>query len=182
MPSQASRPLSTDLDPNKRITARQYRYIKLCSAENLLRAESVARVVVGQNLCDLTQVKAHQVIQYLEQCYHEPIRSLQGVDLNVELGRSLVRVNQRSKKITDTLYVLALLATNRVATPGQLARYVYGVDRSTYRSIRGKIAALLEQLVSYKLIARANDVRVPIPSTYIGQERDNRRLLPDRVG
>lgn len=162
MPSQASRPTSADLDPNKLITARQYRFIKLCSAENLVRAESVARVVVGRNLCDLTQLEAHQVIQYLERCCYEPVRSTEGVDFNVELGLSLARVNQRSGKVTDTLCVLALLATNRVATPGQLARYVYGVEQSTYGSIRRRIAPLLEGLLSYKLVARAQGISVPV--------------------
>lgn len=162
MTPQASRPLSTDLDPGKPITARQYRYVKLCSAENLVRAESVARVVVGRNLGDLTQLEAHQVIQYLERCYYEPVRSIEGVDFNVELGLSLARVNQRSGKITDTLYVLALLATNRVATQGQLARYVYGVNPSTYNVIRDRVAPLLKELVDYKFIALARDVSVPI--------------------
>jgi hypothetical protein len=157
-----SRPTIEDLDPDKPITDRQYRYIKFCCADHLLRAESVARAVVGQDLSVLNQLEAHEVIQYLEKAYWEGSETAYATDFEVELGKALTRVDQRSEFITSRVRVLALLATNRVATPGQLARFVYGVHHSTFNSIRGRIAPLLERMLNDGAVGRAERIDLPM--------------------
>jgi hypothetical protein len=144
------------------MTSRQYRYIKLCSSENLLRAETVSRVVTAKNLSDLTQTEADRVINFLEECYSRPINSLPGVNFDVELGKCLSCVERRSEQVSDWLLVLALLATNRVSTPGQLARYVFGVDPQTQDGIRGRVEPLLDELTTFDFIGCARRIGVPI--------------------
>lgn len=158
----ASRPSTADLDYGKTITTRQHRYIKLLCSEHLLRAESVARAVIGCDLADLNQVEAHQMIQYLERLYTEGIGSPYTIDFDMELGRALTRTEERDTRLTDEMCVLALLATNRIATPGQLARYAYGVNERTFGCVRERIAALLEEMTISQLIACAHAVEIPV--------------------
>jgi DNA-binding PadR family transcriptional regulator len=159
---KASRPAIEDLDPDKPITEKQYRYIKFCCADHLLRAESIARAVVGQDLSGLNQLEAHEVIQYLEKAYWEGVETTYTTDFEIELGKALTRVDQRSELITDRVRALGLLATNRVATPGQLARFVYGIQRDSLDSIRGRITPLLERMINEGVVGRAEKVDIPM--------------------
>ena len=157
-----SRPVAEDLDPSKPMTDRQYRYIKVCCADHLMRAESVARAVVGQDLAELNQLEAHQVIQYLEEAFEDGTKVHYDIDFEVELGKAVTKVEQRSEFVTNRARVLGLLATNRIATPGQLARFTYGVNKGTFDSIRGRIASLLERLVKEGVVGCAEGIEVPI--------------------
>ena len=161
---KVSRPAAEDLNPDKPITKRQYGFIKVCCADHLIRAESVARAVAGKDLADLNQSEAHQVIQHLEEMNREGAGTSYDLDLEVELGWALARAGERRGLISDRVYVLALLATNRVATPGQLARYVYGVEKKSLGGLRQRIARLLERMLVEGVIGRARGVELPLIS------------------
>lgn len=159
---RVSRPAAEDLNPDKSITNKQYRYIKVCCADHLVRAESVARAIVDNDLADLNQLEAHQVIQYLEEVYREGAGISYDLDLEIKLGRALTRVRQWDGVISARVRVLALLAMHRVATPGQLARYAYGVEGSMFGGIRERIASLLEGLLIDGVIGCAKGVELPL--------------------
>lgn len=109
---------------HKLISKKQRRYIKwMCGSHHLLRAESVARLLVGKDLAELTKAEASCVIQYLER-YDLAKERIDSELIERDLGRALTKTKERSTRLNAELYALALLATNRVATPGQLARYV----------------------------------------------------------
>jgi hypothetical protein len=102
------------------------------------------------------------MIQYLERLYTEGIGSPYTIDFDMELGRALTRTEERDTRLTDEMCVLALLATNRVATPGQLARYAYGINERTFGCVHERIAALLEEMTISQLIACAHGVEIPV--------------------
>lgn len=159
---KVSRPAAEDLNPDKPITSKQYRYIKVCCADHLMRAESVARAVADKDLADLNQLEAHRVIQYLEEVYEGGAGISYDLELEIELGRALTTVGQGKRFISARGRVLALLAMNRVATPGQLARYAYGVEAGTLSGIRERITNLLEKLLIEGVIGCARGVELPL--------------------
>jgi hypothetical protein len=151
-----------ELDPHRSMTKRQYRMIKwLCNSNHLIRAESVARQIIDKNLADLNQVEAHEIIVYLNE-YDYRGEKFSDEDLDLEFGKALVLVKPQDAIVNTGTRILALLATNRAATSGQLGRYAFGIAQDIYVQIPSLIEPLVESLLSERLIGCKRDFRLPI--------------------
>ncbi len=155
-------PSVEDLNSSKSITLRQKRFIKwMCGANHELRAESVARDVLKKDLFNLNQVEAHELIGFLK-LYINKWDEHSDAALDADFGRALVRIEERSALLSPQQYALGLLAMHRVATPGQLGRYVFGIGQQDHGDIRQEAEEMLEQMVQSELIGCARDIEVPM--------------------
>lgn len=162
MGNDQSRDWEEILDTDKPISRRQYRMIKaICGNEHLIRAESVAREIIGNDLLELDQIEAHEVIQYLEKNYRNK-GSFSFEDLDRELGMALINFDPQRAMMSTDLRVLCLLAMNRVATPGQVARFAFGLSPATYNTIRGWAKQVVERLFKQDLIGCERDVALAV--------------------
>jgi hypothetical protein len=149
------------LDPDRAMTSRQYRKIKWqCGTEHRLRAESVARQVAGRDLADLNQVDAHDVIVWLDD-YRASLERPAADVLNREFGQALNLVTRNRRLVDEQTRALALLATNRVATRGQLGRYIFGLEPQTYARIPELIQELMRQMMAKGVVGCERDFQLP---------------------
>lgn len=162
MPDKFFKHWEANLDPFKPMTRPQYRLIKwLCGNNHFIRAESVARQITIKDLENLNQVEAHEIIIYLND-YDCRDERLINEDIEAEFGRALILLGQ-GKSIADSkTRALALLATNRVATLGQLGRYVYGVAPQIYHQVHSLIEPLVESMLSEGMIGCERNFRFPL--------------------
>src|SRR5205085_1696394 len=150
------------LDPDKEISKRQYRMIKaICSNELFIRAESAARQVTGWDLLDLNQVEAHELIQYLDQ-YDTRDEEIPFEELDRELGMALDRFDPQKALLDPGTRLLCLLAMHRVATLGQVTRFLFGLASHT-QSWDCKLAEqVLERALKAAIVARERGVSLRV--------------------
>ena len=155
------------LDPDKLITKKQYRLIKaICSNEQFIRAESVARCVTGWNLLDLNQIEAHELIQHLDQ-YDCQDACFSFEEVDGELGRALISFDPQKALLDTETRVLCLLAMHRIATLGQIARFAYGLTGTTLSRVRELAEPVLERMLKAALVGRERDVGLRIAGKYV---------------
>jgi hypothetical protein len=126
-----------------------------------MRVESVARAVIGKEFEECSETDAHRLIEYWLSYDSDSEQIPYKVVVN-DLGRALTAVSQRSNALPQEIYPLAFLAMHRVPTAGMLARYVFGVRRSTYSHLRGLIKPILERLLNKRWMACEPGVPVPL--------------------
>lgn len=139
----------------------QYARIRALANDHMLRAESMAREVTGKGLAGISRDEADCVIAQLEG-YRVESDALKNDVIQENLGHRLDETYKRSNNLWTGDYVLALLAYFRVATPGQCARFTFGVWHEIYDSLRDLVEPVLDHLLSKKLIGRKKSVTVQI--------------------
>jgi hypothetical protein len=158
------------LDPDKLISRRQYRMIKaICGNEHFIRAESVARCVFDKNLLEISQTEAHELIKYLDR-YESKKKSFSFEELDEELGKALVSFDPKKSLIPTEIRLLCLLALHRVATPGQVARFLFGVAPITLSGIRELAEPVLEKMVRANLVGREKSVALRVAGKSVKTE------------
>jgi hypothetical protein len=152
------------LDPDKLISKRQYRMVKgICGNELYVRAESAARYVTGKNLLELDQMEAHKLIQFLDR-YSGRDDGLPFREVDQELGRALISFDPRKALLNTEARVLCLLAMHRVATPGQIARFAFGLTSVDLSRARELAEGVLERMIKAGFIGRERNVGVKVAS------------------
>lgn len=161
MGSEPFKYLERHLDADKPLTRKQFKYIKYLCSQHWLRAESVSREIVDKDIDEISETEAHHVIQHLLH-YDEREEMPSTKEIEAEFGVALNCFKPEGSRVSPTDRALLLLATNRVATPGQLARYVYGASPETLEHIRERIKPLLQQLVKQERIGCEHGFELPI--------------------
>lgn len=149
-------------NPHKPMTQGQHAYLLyLRGNTHQMRVESVARAVVGKEFEECSELDAHRLIQYWVD--YDPTKEQTPYKvIDDDLGHALTNVCRRSNTLPQEIYPLAFLAMHRVATEGMLARYVFGVRRSTYPHLRGLVKPILGRLLNKGWIACEPGVPVPL--------------------
>ena len=150
------------LDPDKLISKKQYRMVKgICGNELYIRAESAARCVTGKNLLELNQIEAHKLIQYLDRCTGRD-EGLPFREVDRELGRALISFDPHKALLNTEARVLCLLAMHRLATPGQIARFAFGLTSMNLSRARELAERVLEGMIKAGFIGTERSVHLKI--------------------
>lgn len=130
--------------------------------EHRLRGNSVARAVIGRPFEVLTYGQACVVLEHLKSYTSDRTETKYIEESFCRRLDLLLPPDEDDDYLGPELRVLALLATNRVATEGQCARFAFGTSSVNEHRIRDLIAPVLEKLKDGGQIGYFRDVTLDV--------------------